>query len=38
LYSKYYESFNCFKDAITNVVDKGHVIHENELKTHVTQN
>ncbi len=36
LYSKYYESFGCFKDAIKNVIDNGHITHRNELKSLLT--
>lgn len=33
LYSKYYESFGCFKNAINKVIDNGHITHEDELKS-----
>ena len=36
LYSKYYESFGCFKDAIKNVIDSSHTTHKNELKSLLT--
>lgn len=36
LYSKYYKSFGCFKDAIKNVIDNGHTTHKNELKSLLT--
>jgi len=36
LYSKYYESFGCFKDAIKNVIDNSHITHGNELKSLLT--
>jgi transposase len=36
LYSKYYESFGCFKSAIENVIDHAHIKHKNELETLLT--
>jgi len=36
LYSKYYESFGCFKEVIKNVIDNSHITHENELKNLLT--
>ncbi len=38
LYSKYYESFACFKGAIKNVIDHGHTKHKSELESLLTLN